>query len=51
MILAWLGYWREGCGSCYFKDAPPDGQKMALPEIHLVLNRFEELKAKVPAAK
>jgi eukaryotic-like serine/threonine-protein kinase len=31
------------------KDAPaPEGQKAPSPEIHLVLNWFEELKAKVP---
>ena len=32
------------------KDAPtPNGQKTSAPEIHLVLNWFEELKAKAPA--
>jgi len=32
------------------KDAPtPNGQKTAAPEIHLVLNWFDELKAKAPA--
>ena len=32
------------------KDAPPpDGQKPAAPEIHVVLNWQEELKAKLPA--
>jgi hypothetical protein len=32
------------------KDAPtPNGQKAAAPEIHLVLNWFEELKAKATA--
>ena len=31
------------------KDAPaPDGQQSAAPEIRVVLNWFEELKAKVP---
>jgi hypothetical protein len=31
------------------KDAPaPEGQRAPSPEIHLVLNWFEELKAKVP---